>query len=183
MQRRHYWQGVRRVLGTSDSRRILDVLPPEHTLLEAAWRYLPEARLFWLVRDPRDALLDCHIGPHHGPLSTVHYRDADRTADYLLALARLLDAYREALPAKITIVRFEDLATDPAAALADFHGRLELEPDPAMAERLEQLQSTSLPPRPFSRASVGRHEAFREVLGPALGRAEEAAEVLGYGKD
>lgn len=183
MQRRHYWQGIRRLLGEAGQRQVLDVLPPEHALLEAAWRYLPEGRLFWLVRDPRDALLDCYLGPHDGPLGTSHYRDPDSTADYLLALARLFHAYREALPANITVLRFEDLADDFGDAMQPFHQRLGIEPDKAVDKRLGRLQSTALPPRPFSSAAVSRHEPFAEVLGPALARVREAAELLGYGKE
>lgn len=182
MQRRHYWQGVRRTLGELGERRVVDVLPPEHTLLEAAWRYLPEARLIWLVRDPRDALLECHLGPHSGPLATAHYRDADRTADYLLALARLFDTYRKALPAAITVLRYEDLAGDFAGALGEFHRTLDIEPDKAVAKRLGEVQSTALPPRPFSSAAVGRHAPYGQVLDAALERVQEAAEILGYGK-
>lgn len=180
MVRRHYWQGVKRTLGEVGTRRAVDTLPPEHSLLEVAYRYLPEARFVWLVRDPRDALVDCFIGPHAGALATRHFLDPGYTADYLDALARLFHAYREALPGGVVLLRHEDLVEDFDAAMASCLEELGVSADDAVGKSLARAQAAALPPRPFSEAGVGRWRGFGEPLGEALQSLEEAAGLLGY---
>jgi|GEM_PF-6859148 len=178
--RRHYWQGVKRTFGEVGERRVVDALPPEHSLLEVAYRYLPDARFVWLVRDPRDALIDCCIGPHAGALATRHYLDPEATADYLDALARLFHAYREALPPGVVVLHHEDLVEDFDGALGRCLGELGVDTDDAVARNLARAQAAALPPRPFSEAGVERWRAFGDSLGKALQSLEEAAGLLGY---
>lgn len=84
---------------------------------------LPDARVVWCRRDPRDVALSIHA-ESFAPEAT-YATDLDDIRFLMLEQARLMRHWREALPLPIHDIRYEDLVDDPktqARCLLEFAG-------------------------------------------------------------
>ncbi|MEZ6242591.1 MAG: sulfotransferase [Phycisphaerales bacterium] len=150
-------------------RVVTDKQPYNFLYLPLIARALPGAKIVHCVRDPVDTCLSCY---------TQNFADAhpytarlDWLASYHQDQERLMDAWHALDAPEIVRVRYRDLVSDPAGALAPVLNTLGLDWDPAILSFHESKRAVSTASihqvrRPLYTSSVGRHQRFGRRLDP-----------------
>jgi tetratricopeptide (TPR) repeat protein len=160
------------------SRRVTDKMPSNIDHAGLIHLALPNARMIYSVRDPRDTALSC--------FSLLFTRGQEHTYDlaelgrYIHACGRLMEHWRKALPpGSMLEVNYEDVVDNVEAqarrivthcglpwhdACLDFH----------KAQRAVHTASATQVRQPIYRSSIGRWRKFEKELEPLL-RALEAS--------
>ena len=132
-------------------------------------RLFPKARVLLARRGPRDVALTA-LRRHDRALNAVRYEllTVEGAARFQAAALELSELYLQKLPLKAEIVRYEDLAADPAAVAAhisDFAGA------PADVAKIDAPQD------------VGGWRAFAASFAPTAPILAPWVERLGYPQD
>lgn len=151
--------------------QLVDVLPHVDPEILSA---LPDARLLVLIADPRELLLNWIA---FGSLQNYAVQSPQLMAQWLAQTLSVLQGRLQAAPERTHVLRLEELAADPTAALSAAAGFLGLEGEPgdyqqARGQASEVIELPSGRWRSYSGTALG--EAF-EILAPA-------AEALGYSR-
>ncbi len=170
--------------------RVLVDKMPLRFLDAAALRWLfPEAKILFVARHPYDVMLSNYMQQYVPTEAFVHFdtpEAAARTCRSLLAVWRRM---RETFQLPHHQLRYEDLVTDPAAALAslgDFLGisidEQSLDPATRLAGRGRVATSSyQQVAEPLYQRAVNRWHAYREQLAGPFSMLEDEARQLGYG--
>jgi len=165
-------------IGAGGAVRWVEKTPTNEQNLARLWAEFPEARVIHLVRRPEDALAS------HKAVMGARWRPGREVAAIYRNLTRSLriahQQLRAAPPERYLLLRYEDLAGNPAEAAGRLAVFLDIDPLPSL---LEPTVAT-LPVRPNSSFADDRQRAERRltrleraVLTLATGRA---AARLGY---
>jgi hypothetical protein len=133
-----YWHAVRLMLGhlyrraleESGKRFFLDKTPRYHMILPELRRVFPQAHFVFLLRNPIAVLAS--VIDTWAPDDCVHCIRPFRP-DLALAPGRIAQAIRRQEP-NSTVIRYEDLAAQPAQAIANLCAQLRIPFEPAMLE-------------------------------------------------
>ncbi|HAM70065.1 MAG TPA: hypothetical protein DCM86_00285 [Verrucomicrobiales bacterium] len=189
--RERYVGGMERFLeGPLGGRLLLDKNPAFTILLLPLARIFPEARLLFMIRDPRDVILSCFMQPL--PLNPVSsaYLTLDRTvAQYRDAMSFLL-ALRPRLGNPWRQVHYEEFIRDPGAGAAGILSFLGLPWDPRVLDHTGRARGRWVKSptyadvtQPIHARAVGRWKRYAGHLEPHLGPIQPLLDHLGYGPD
>lgn len=166
---------------------VIDKLPLNTMFLPLISHLLPNARVIFVVRDPRDVCLSCFMQRFALNVAMAHFLDLDTTADYYRSVMGLgLDSL-EKLPIRFYVARYEDLVTDAEPVLrgaVDFLGQdwdsAVLEYRAGVAGQLIDTPSYRQVAQPLYRSSIGRWRRYEPQLAPILGRLGPLVDRLDY---
>ena len=164
------WKAQLATRGVNDG-AVVDWLPFwDNAWLLALRPQLPQARLLFALRDPRDMLLDWLA---FGPPMAMRIADADGAAEWLAAhLAQIADVIEQDLFPH-TVVRTDAPGEDPERLAARFAEALGVPSFPTTPREL-------LGP---DRIPAGRWIAYRDVLAGPFAALTPVAVRLGYRQD
>jgi Flp pilus assembly protein TadD len=166
--RQKYWQEVGRHLQPRG--RLVDKYPLTMTRLPYVARMFPSADWLLLLRHPCDCVLSCHMqafGINGGALA---FASLESTARTYAAVMRWWDEQRQRAPARVHVLRYEDLVQDVPAQLEALMAFLSLTVEPeqlashhASAARSRRINTPSYAQvvKPVNAAAVGRWERYR----------------------
>lgn len=154
---------------------VIDKLPFNMLFAGLIHRALPNARIVCVRRDPMDAVLSNYRQLFAGGALHAYAFDLARTARYVAMAERLMDGWRERLPADRWLeVRYEDVIADLEGQSRRMLAFLGLPFDRAVLdfhlnERGVQTASMVQVRRPIHDQSVGRWRRYpAEMLAPAI---------------
>ncbi|MCF7222897.1 tetratricopeptide repeat protein [Marilutibacter chinensis] len=160
------WRATHAARGVKDGRIIDWLLWWDNTLLLALRPHLPEARLLFVLRDPRDMLVDWLA---FGAPMPFALESPETAADWLAkALGQIADL-RDGGLFPHSLIRLDDIAHDPAA-IAQSIGD-------ALGVQLPALSDGAQGP---DRYASGHWRHYAEALAPAFAILAPVAERLGY---
>ena len=163
-----YWQQVHRHLQPNG--RLVDKYPLTMTRLPYVARLFPQAQWLLLLRHPCDCVLSCHMqafGMNGGALA---FASLETTANTYAAVMDWWDAQRQLIPARVHVLRYEDLVQAPAAELDALMAFLSLSVEPAQlashhasASRTRRINTPSYAQviQPINANAVGRWKRYR----------------------
>jgi tetratricopeptide (TPR) repeat protein len=149
--------------------RVVDKTLNTSRMLGLAAALLPEAPLIWLTRDALDCAWSCFRTRFAGEAAWSH--DLKDMAFHFRLEDELLARWREILGARLLVVPFEELVTEPAPWIRRIlaHCGLAEEPQvfaPHENPRPVTTSSAMQVRRPINRAGIGAAEPYREHLAP-----------------
>lgn len=166
---------------------VIDKLPLHSVSLPLIGGVFPDARVVFVVRDPRDVCLSCFMQSFELTEAMAHFLDLELTAEYYAAVMDLALTSLERLPVASITVRYEALVEDPETAcraLIDFLGA---DWDPAVLRWHEgqggrQIETPSYRQvaQPMYRSAIGRWRSYEQELAPVLERLAPLVARLGY---
>ncbi len=173
--------------GAGRSPVVLDKLPLHSIFLPVISAVFPDARVIFVIRDPRDVCLSCFMQRFELNTAMAHFLDLELTAEYYVAVMELALDSLDRLPIRHLRVRYEDLVTDPAPNLRDLIGFMGLDWDPAVLDYRSRIEGSKIDTpsyrqvsRPLYRSSIGRWRRYEEQLEPIRETLAPLVSRLGY---
>ncbi|WP_449465919.1 tetratricopeptide repeat-containing sulfotransferase family protein [Stenotrophomonas humi] len=163
-----YWQQVHRYVQPSG--RLVDKYPLTMTRLPYVARLFPQAQWLLLLRHPCDCVLSCHMqafGINGGALA---FATLEATAETYATVMGWWDGQRQRVPARVHVLRYEDLVQAPAEELAALMAFLSLSVEPAQlashhasASRTRRINTPSYAQviQPINANAVDRWKRYR----------------------
>ena len=147
--------------------RITDKQLENHRALGALQALLPDARVIWCRRDPRDVAISCFFQSFQTLVRWSH--DLTHVAHYHELYDRLMRHWTSVLDLPILPLEYEQLVQDPPGQVAKIldHVGLEYEEtclDFASAERITLTQSNEQVKQDIYSSSVGRWKNYQTML-------------------
>jgi hypothetical protein len=147
-------------------RRIVDSMPANFFFLGLLRLALPNARFIHVSRNAVDTCLSCYSKLFFGEIN--HTYDLAELGRYYRAYDALMAHWRRVLPAGSFLdVRYEQLATNPAAEAQRIATYCDLPRDAAFLAAAEALRPSA--------SSVGRWKMYEKHLGPLLAELGDLA--------
>ncbi len=189
--RRRYWQEVARYVQPRG--RLVDKYPLTMTRLPYVARLFPRADWLLLLRHPCDCVLSCHMqafGINGGALA---FASLESTARTYAAVMQWWEEQRARVPARVHVLRYEDLVQDVPGRLQALMDFLSLPMEPAQlashhasAARSRRINTPSYAQviQPVNAAAVDRWKRYRAHFSDAtLAALAPWVERYGYGLD
>lgn len=189
-QRQNYWKLQAEFLDDSsipDDRLVVD-RNPFHTIhLGHIWRFFPEAKILFALRDPRDVCLSCFMQNFAMNSGTCNFLTLKGTAEYYAQVMDLFFYFRDVLPLDIHFVQYEKLVAnleDEARKAIAFLG-LEWEEsvlDFQKTAKSRHIKTASYHQviKPIYTSAAGRWKRYEEQLQDVLPILEPYAKAFGY---
>lgn len=186
--RAFYWQRARALYGDKIGDRLLLDKTTMNTIdLGLINCLFPDAKLVFLLRDPRDVCLSCIMQTMEPTPSTIHLFSWETTARFYAQVMDWWLTIKPILSMEFVEFRYEDAVFDFEAAFRKVFDLIELEWDPKVADfhknaagKYIASPSFSQVAQPLYTSSVGRwrhyqdeYEAIEQWLQPSL-------EAFGY---
>ena len=158
--------------GSDHATRYTDKMPSNFIYLGVINMLFPRARVIHISRDPLDVCLSCYF--QNFSSRGMHFAfDLGDIASYYRSYRRLIKHFRDVIDIEFMELTYEDLVGDTEAQMrrmVDFSG---LDWDPACLEfhrlgRTVVTASHAQVRKPIYKSSAGRHENYREYLGPLV---------------
>jgi tetratricopeptide (TPR) repeat protein len=186
--RKMYWSHV--LPNVSKQRHaevIIDKLPLNTIMLGHIYRFFPEARVIFALRDPRDSCLSCFQQNFVPTKAMLPFLKLDTTVAYYDQVMKLGEYFRSHLPLPFFTIRYEDVVSDFRATIEPLIEFLGLEWDDNVANYQETARKRHIRTpsdeqvvKPLYSSSIGKWEAYREFLYPDWALLDEWASRWGY---
>jgi tetratricopeptide (TPR) repeat protein len=183
-----FWRAIRNETTETAGRLVVDQTPLNTLHLPAIAKLLPEARIVFALRDPRDVVLSCFRRLFTLNAYVYEFLSLDGAAHFYDETMRLALAYRERLALPVHEVRNEDVVAGleiQARGLCDFLG---LAYEPAMLEFAAAAKSRRIATpsamqvtRGISGEGIGHWRLYEKEMTPALPIVAPWVERFGYG--
>jgi hypothetical protein len=188
-ERASYWSKVRQFGVEPRGRVFIDKMPLASVALPLVAKLFPDARILFARRDPRDVVLSCFRRRFGMNPSMYQLLTLENAAAYYDAVMRLSDLYRDILPLRQHLVRYENLVEDfegTARAACDFLG-LEWNQDLLDFAAKARARGIATPSasqvvRGLNREGQGVWRRYREQMAPVLPLLEPWVGRFGYGQ-
>lgn len=151
-------------------------------------RFVPEAKVLWCARDPRDILVSCFLSAFpHNPF-TAGFGRPDTLADQILAISRTAAKVITAIGDRARVIRYEDLARDGGSSmrllLNSWLGEKH-DPDPQSDQPPVDPKFVNSPTyreiqKPIDASRVNRWVNYRPFCEDAFDRLDACIAELGY---
>ena len=187
--RRAYFAELDRHTSRDFSGLIVDKLPLNMLGLPVIFTLFPDARIIFAQRHPCDAVLSGFMQSFTLNDAMACFLTIEDSADLYDTAMSLFSASRDALPAAVHTLAYEELVADPEAALRpliDFLG-LDWRPELLDHRSTAKARGAIITPsydqvvQPLSKAPSGRWRRYERQLEPVLPVLLPWAERLGYG--
>jgi Tfp pilus assembly protein PilF len=185
--RAEYWRRVG--AEANASRIVVDKLPLNIIFLPLIRRVFPEAKVLFVLRDPRDVVLSCFQQRFGMNAAMVQFLQIETAAAYYDKVMGLGLLCRERLGLDIHELRYEATVANLEQTARDLTGFLGLEFEPAMLSPREAALKRNINTpsarqvvEPIYDRSVGRWKRYEAQLAPVLPLLDQWAERLGYPK-
>jgi hypothetical protein len=149
----------------------------------------PDAKVVFVLRDPRDVCLSCFMQTMIPTPSTVHLFTWRGTADFYAAMMDYWLAMRERLSLDFVEFRYEDAVAAFEPTFRRVFETAGLSWDPKVAEfhrnaagRYIASPSFSQVAQPLYSSSVARWKAYEPDFEPVAGTLRPFMEAFGYGE-
>ena len=186
-ERETYWSKVRGFGVEPTGQVFIDKMPLASVALPLIAKLFPDARILFARRDPRDVVLSCFRRRFGMNPSMYQLLTLEGAAAYYDAVMRLSEIYRDLLPLKQHLVRYESLVEDfegTARATCEFLG-IEWDQgvsDFALKARSRGIWTPSAPQvaRGLNREGQGVWRRYQEQMAPVLPILEPWVQRFGY---
>jgi hypothetical protein len=187
--RESYFAGLNPLVPNGFAGTIIDKFPLNMLAPRFIHTLFPDAKFIFAQRHPCDCVLSCFMQPFVLNESMACFLDIRTAADFYDAAMTLWTKCSGLLPLQVHRLAYEELVSDPEAALrplVDFLGldwRDELLDHQATAKARGVISTPSYDQvvQPISTSSSGRWRRFEKQLEPVLPVLLPWAERLGYG--
>lgn len=188
--RKAYWRRlIQEVPGEERSSLIIDKVPLNTVMLGLIYRFFPEAKIIFVIRDPRDACLSCYQQNFVITEAMFQFLKPETTVAYYNAVMRLGDHFRKHLPLSFHTIRYEDLVTDFKKTLKPLLKFLGLKWEDgllnfqATAKRRHiKTPSAEQVIEPIYQFSIGKWRNYADDLYPCWGGLDRWVNEFGYGR-
>ncbi|MBD9363186.1 sulfotransferase [Methylomonas sp. EbB] len=186
--RAFYWQRARALYGNNIGTRLLLDKTTMNTIdLGLINCIFPDAKLVFLLRDPRDVCLSCFMQTMLPTPSTVQLLSWESTARFYAQVMDWWLTIRPKLTMRFIEFRYEDAVFDFEPAFRKVFDFIGLEWDPAVAEFHKKAAgkyiaspSFSQVAQPLYSSSVGRWQHYRAEYPPILPELKAFINEFGY---
>jgi tetratricopeptide (TPR) repeat protein len=186
-----YWEKVREFGRSAAGKVFVDKWPFNSRRLPLIARLFPEARILFMIRDPRDVVLSCFRRSFIMNADTFEFLELEDCARFYCAIMELAAGARKKLPLQILDVRYENLVTEfdgTVSTICDFVG---LRRDEAMRDFRHAAdgavdvyaQSGKQVRMGLYSGAEGQWRLFQDQLAAALPILGPWVERLGYSFD
>jgi len=185
--REGYWSRMEAMGLALAGRTLVDKLPMNTLGLPLIARLFPTAKVVFVRRDPRDVVLSCFRRQFVMNGANWEFLSLESAARFYAAVMALAQAYMDALPLDLQVLRYEDLIADFAGETGRLMEFLGLPQDPAVtdfkgAARVEDIATPSaaqVAGAVFDEG-VGQWRRYEAHLAPALPILKPWIEAFGY---
>jgi hypothetical protein len=148
----------------------------------------PDAKVVFVMRDPRDVCLSCLLQTMTPTPSTVHLLTWTGTAAFYRQVMEWWMAIKERLALKFIEIRYEDAVTQFESTFRGVFDFLELTWDPAVADFHQQAAGKFIASpsfgqvaQPLYSSSVGRWRHYHAEFAPIESEIGPLVTAFGYG--
>jgi Flp pilus assembly protein TadD len=166
-----YWQRVRNYGANPEGKLFVDMAPMSTVKLPLIARLFPDARILFVVRDPRDVVLSCFRRRFGINPTTYEFLTLEGAAEFYSAVMRLAFLWRESLSIPLHEVRYENLVDNPREELTSLCNFLGLGWNDSMLKFSERSKldvittvSASQIARGLNREGIGQWRRYADAL-------------------
>jgi tetratricopeptide (TPR) repeat protein len=186
-----YWNKVCEFGPSVGGKVFVDKWPFNSRRLPLIARMFPEAKVLFMVRDPRDVILSCFRRSFVMNTDTFEFLELEDCARHYAGIMSLVAEAREKLPLDMLDVRYENLVANFDATVSGICDFVGLRWDESMRDFRHaadgtidlNAQSGKQVRAGLYSSGAGQWRAFREQLAPALPILEPWIRQLGYQPD
>ena len=186
--RKKYWAQVREHYSDDNTGKILiDKMPLNTILLGLIYRFFPNAKIIFAVRDPRDAVLSCFQQRFGINVAMFQFLKLDTAAAYYDQVMKIGEVCRTRLPLDVHMVRYEDVVGDMQNTVTDTLSFLGLEWEDQLVDYREKARdrwittpSAEQVIEPLYTSSMGKWRNYERHMAPVLPVLEPWAKKFGY---
>ncbi|NWG91046.1 MAG: sulfotransferase [Parvularculaceae bacterium] len=189
--RASYWARAKKALGRRDDRdMIVDKLPLNTAQLALIWRLFPEAKIIFVLRDPRDAVLSAFQQHFQVNPGMAHFLDIKSAAEFYDRVMTIGDLVRGGAQLNIHDVRYENIVADfdgEIGRILDFLGvgwddAVRNYRETALARAVRTPSAKQVIEKPYD-TSIGKWRHYRDGMAPALAILAPWVKRFGYAPD
>ncbi|TDJ31720.1 MAG: tetratricopeptide repeat protein [Gammaproteobacteria bacterium] len=173
-QRRQYWRTIRQHLPQGiEQEKVIDWTGLRGPLVGPLHRFFPQMKVLFLLRDPRDVVLDAFMNNRRWHPLMPMFIDVETAARSYADYMDTVCAYRDRLPDMFHTIQFEQFLKDPQQGLStagEWLGYEELSIDKDLMPVIDRARKQS-----------SRWQNYAEQLQPAADILAPLVERFGYG--
>lgn len=189
--RKLYWKRLMQEIPVAErTSLIVDKVPLNTIMLGFICRFFPEAKIIFVLRDPRDACLSCYQQNFVITEAMFQFLKPETTVAYYDAVMRLGDHFRKHLPLLFHTIRYEDVVNDFEKTLRPLMEFLGLEWEENIIDfqatakkRLIRTPSAEQVLQPVYQSSVGRWKNYVGQLYPCWELLDRWVDTFGYPRE
>jgi hypothetical protein len=185
--RAHYWQRVSSYNVDVKGKIFVDNRPLSSMQILLVAKIFPDAKVLFMLRDPRDVVLSCFRSAFAMSPATFEFLRLDRAARLYGAVMELCESYRDTLGLAWHDLRHEQLVDDFEGELERLCGFIGIDARPEMRDfaaraRTRDIQTRSAPQvrRDLNREGIGQWRNYASELKPVLPVLRPWVRKLGY---
>jgi tetratricopeptide (TPR) repeat protein len=185
--RERYWAEVSRFIQLDNTKLFIDKLPLNTAFMPLILSLFPEARFIFALRDPRDVALSCFMQVFDLTQAMTHFLSLDGVADFYDLVMRVGIRSLECFPARVHLIRYEDLIVDMEAEVRRLVAFLNLswEPELMHYDRTARSHRINTPSyhqvvQPIYTSARGRWRNYAQHLESIMPRLHPFVEYFGY---
>ncbi len=186
--RKKYWARVREhYFGDNASGLLIDKMPLNTILLGLIYRFFPDAKIIFAVRDPRDAVLSCYQQRFGINVAMFQFLKLDTAAAYYDQVMNIGEVCRTRLPLNVHMVRYEDVVGDLQNTVTDVLSFLGLEWEDQILDYRAQARdrwittpSAEQVIEPLYTSAMGKWRNYERHMAPVLPVLEPWVKKFGY---
>jgi tetratricopeptide (TPR) repeat protein len=188
--RESYWNNAREYKPVSANDVFVDKHPFTTIRLPLIAKVFPDAKIIFMIRDPRDVVLSCFRRSFNINRSTYEFSELESGARYYATVMEAGRTYLDRLPLNTLKVRYEDLVADfegQTKALCDFLG---IEWTPRLRDFAETARANAIATPSSTQVGRGLYEGGVEqwrnydfALKPVMPILQPWIEHFGYAAD
>lgn len=186
--RKCYWKKVLQNAAKMEKRDIIiDKLPMNTVMLGHIYRFFPEAKIIFVLRDPRDTCMSCYQQNFVITEAMFPFLKLESTVSYYNKVMTLGDYFRKNLPLSFITIHYEDVISDFRNTIASLIEFLDIEWDENVLNfqetaRNRQIRTPSSEQvvKPLYKSSIGKWKPYNEFLKPHWQKLDIWVDKLGY---
>jgi Tfp pilus assembly protein PilF len=189
--RASYWARARKTLGRREDRDVIvDKLPLNTAQLALIWRLFPEARIIFVLRDPRDAVFSAFQQYFQINPGMAHFLDIRSAAEFYDRVMTIGEIMRAKAPLDVHEVRYENVVQDFDGEITSILAFLGVKWDDnvrnyrqtALGRAVKTPSAKQVIEKPYD-TSIGKWRRYREGMAPALPILAPWAAKFSYAPD
>ncbi len=186
-----YWARAKKTLaGRRERDIVVDKLPLNTAQLALIWRLFPDAKIIFMVRDPRDAVFSAFQQHFQVNAGMAHFLDLETAAAFYDRVMTIGEMMRTKTPLNVHEVRYENVVEDFDGEISRILAFLGVEWDDnvrnyrqtALGRAVKTPSAKQVIEKPYD-TSIGKWRRYTESMAPALPILAPWAAKFGYNAD